>query len=278
MIRTHLSRLTSLALAASIAFAPLAAVAQPYPTQTPTYIPTAVLAPATIAAPSTATSFVVNGLSTVSIRIAGTCTSLAATFEGTNQRTGTIAWTTLPAIPVAGGATVASVSAAGFWKVNASGLASVRVNVSALTASCTISMAGSAAPDGAVLAIIPNASGSIALSSQYPAGSTPITGIGAGTTGAVVGTLAGVAAKTTYICSFDVSAIGGTAAVGPVVVAGLVGGSFTYQASSSAAGVNLPRTFSPCIPASAVNTPITVTTTADGTATAVNVNAHGYQL
>lgn len=37
------------------------------------------------------------------------------------------------------------------------------------------------------------------------------------------------------------------------------------------------QNFSPCIPASAQNEAITVTTTADGTATAVNVNSWGYQ-
>lgn len=112
---------------------------------------------------------------------------------------------------------------------------------------------------------------------QYPTNATPITGIGTGTTGAVVGTLAAAAGVTTYICGFDVSAIGGTAAVGPVVVSGLIGGSFTYQLSSSATGNTLSRTFTPCIPASAANTAIAVTTTADGTATAVDVNASGYR-
>lgn len=118
----------------------------------------------------------------------------------------------------------------------------------------------------------------VVSSSQYPSGATPITGNAAGTTGAVVGTLANTSGKTTYICGFDVSAIGGTAAVGPVTVAGLTGSSAVYQMSSSAAGSNYSRTFSPCIPASAANTAITITTTADGTATAVNVNSHGYQL
>lgn len=111
----------------------------------------------------------------------------------------------------------------------------------------------------------------------YPPASTPIQGNAAGTTGAVVGTLAGVAAKTTYICDFDVSGIGGTAALGPVTVAGLLGGSKVYQLSASAAGVTFSKSFSPCLPASAVNTAITITTTADGTATAVNVNSSGYQ-
>jgi len=117
----------------------------------------------------------------------------------------------------------------------------------------------------------PNAGGA------FPTAATPIQGNGVGTTGAVVGTLAGAASKTTYLCDFDISAIGGTAAVGPVTVAGLLGGSKVYQLSSSAAGVTLSKSFSPCIPASAVNTAITITTTANGTATAVDVNSSGYQ-
>lgn len=112
----------------------------------------------------------------------------------------------------------------------------------------------------------------------YPAGAYPITGIGVGTTGATVGTLAAAPGRTTYICGFDVSALGGTAAVGPIVVAGLTGGSFTYQFSSTAAGVTLNRAYWPCIPASGIATAITVTTTADGSASAVDVNAWGFQL
>jgi hypothetical protein len=37
------------------------------------------------------------------------------------------------------------------------------------------------------------------------------------------------------------------------------------------------QNFSPCIPAGAQNAAITVSTTGDGTATAVNVNSSGYQ-
>jgi hypothetical protein len=112
----------------------------------------------------------------------------------------------------------------------------------------------------------------------YPANSTAITGNAAGTTGAVVGTLAGTAAKTTYICGFNVQAIGGTAPVGPITIAGLIGSSQVYQGSSSAAGGTVASgAFEPCIPASATNTAITVTTTAAAGATAVDVNAWGYQ-
>lgn len=112
----------------------------------------------------------------------------------------------------------------------------------------------------------------------YPVGATAITGNAAGTTGAVVGTLAGVAGKTIYICGFNVSAIGGTAAVGPITIAGLITASMVYQLASSATGVTSGQTFTPCIPASALNTAITITTTADGSASAVDVNSWGYQL
>lgn len=112
----------------------------------------------------------------------------------------------------------------------------------------------------------------------YPPLSFPITGNAAGTTGAVVGTLAAAPGKTTYICGFNVSAIGGTAAVSPITIAGLTGSSMVYQLASSAGGVTSGLTFTPCIPAATLNTAITITTTADGTATAVNVNSWGFQL
>jgi hypothetical protein len=114
-------------------------------------------------------------------------------------------------------------------------------------------------------------------SGTFPAASTPVAGNASGTTGAVVGTLAGTIGKTTYLCDFDVAAIGGTAAIGPITVTGLAGGTKTYQMTSSATGSLLSKSFSPCIPASAANTAIVITTTADGTATTVNVNSDGYQ-
>jgi len=118
------------------------------------------------------------------------------------------------------------------------------------------------------------------LANQYPAQATPITGNSTGATGAIVGTLAAAANRTTYICGFNVQAIGGTSTVGPIVVAGLIGSSQTYQTDVNSATVGkevAKGNFNPCIPASAVNTAITITTTADGTASAVDVNAWGYQ-
>jgi hypothetical protein len=47
------------------------------------------------------------------------------------------------------------------------------------------------------------------------------------------GTLTGASGKTAYICGFNVSAVGGTAAVGPITIAGLIGSSMVYQLASS---------------------------------------------
>lgn len=116
------------------------------------------------------------------------------------------------------------------------------------------------------------------LNTWLPCPSVNITGNATGTTGAVVGTLAAAAGKTTYICGFVVSAVGGTATVGPITIAGLVGGSAVYYLTSSVAGSTLSQSFAPCIPASATNTAITITTTADGSASNVTVNSWGYQL
>ena len=123
----------------------------------------------------------------------------------------------------------------------------------------------------------------LAVTQGGPAsGQTAFTAAAAGTTGAVTLTIAAVAAKTNYLCGFDVSAIGGTAAVGPITLVGLagVGGTattLTYQLASAAGGALLSEKFSPCAPANSTSLAVVITTTADGTASAVNVNAWGFQ-
>jgi hypothetical protein len=107
---------------------------------------------------------------------------------------------------------------------------------------------------------------------QQPQGT--ITAIATGSTAAVVATLS-APGKTVWLCNLDVSAIGGTAAIGPITITGLLGGTFTYQLSSTTAGITLSRTFTPCIPAKDTATNIVITTTADGTASAVDINASG---
>lgn len=131
-----------LILAAALAVASLAVSAQTYPYQNPTYIPGAVLAPVTISAPGDV-AFVSNGLGLVSVRVTGTCTSLAAVVQGSNDATN---YTALNAYPIATGASapvpVASISAVGFWKANVEGMTSFRVHVTALAATCTFALAG----------------------------------------------------------------------------------------------------------------------------------------
>jgi hypothetical protein len=102
-----------------------------------------------------------------------------------------------------------------------------------------------------------------------------------GSTGAVVATMPAKASSTNYICGFDISGVGSAVApLGPVTIAGTAGGSLVYQGipAGTAAAPSSPfmRNFDPCIPASAQNTAITVTTTADGTGTAVAVQAYGF--
>ena len=97
-----------------------------------------------------------------------------------------------------------------------------------------------------------------------------------------IATLPAVAAKTTYITGFDVTGSGATAGL-PVVVtiAGLFGGSitYTYSAAVGALVANTPLSirFPVPMPASAVNTAITVTCPALGLGATNNVvNAFGY--
>jgi hypothetical protein len=105
--------------------------------------------------------------------------------------------------------------------------------------------------------------------------SMAVTAAASGTTGIVTVSLPGAPNKITFLTGFDVSAAG-TGLVSPVTVSGIVGGPFTYQGISAGTAPFI-HAFSPGIPATGPFTPITITTTADGTATAVNVNAWGYQ-
>lgn len=102
-----------------------------------------------------------------------------------------------------------------------------------------------------------------------------ITGNATGTTGAVVATLPAKPNFLTYICGLHIDSTG-SGAFGPITLAGIVNGPMVFQGTAGANN-NPSQTFFPCIPASGYNTAITLTTTADGTATAVDVNMWGYQ-
>lgn len=131
----------ALALAMSIG-ASLANADATYPYQTPVYVPNAVSSPAAFTAPGDYL-FTTNGVGTVTVRVSGTCTSLAATLKASNDG---VNFTAINLYPIATGTiapvAVASVGAVGFWKANTVGFTNLDFNITALTATCTIAIVG----------------------------------------------------------------------------------------------------------------------------------------
>jgi hypothetical protein len=145
----------------SIVFLALAAVAmsgyaQVYPYTTPVYQPNAIAPSVTITASTSSVVpivFQANNLATVAVRVTGTCQSLTAAVQGTNDG---VNWTTLNNHTVgtgtAGfGTAISSVTAASFIRNSAAGLTQERINVTNFAASgtgCTFTMTGSEAGAG----------------------------------------------------------------------------------------------------------------------------------
>lgn len=126
-----------------------------------------------------------------------------------------------------------------------------------------------------------SARGGALLGSQYPAGSTPITISGTGTTAATTATLATGGSVTTHICGFSIRANATAAATANSTVTGTITGTLNYTQWTAplASGIGITeQIFSPCIPASAVNTSIAVISAAPGAGGVVSVTAWGYTL
>ena len=113
---------------------------------------------------------------------------------------------------------------------------------------------------------------------------SPVNGAAAAANASNVATLAGVAAKTTYISGVQVTGAGATAAsVQTLTLAGLAGGTLTYQVpvpAGAAVGIQpLVIQFCPPLPASAQATAITATLSAFGAGnTNAAVCAQGFQV
>ena len=121
---------------------------------------------------------------------------------------------------------------------------------------------------------------SVNIATAVPTGATQITASATGTTNATAATLAGVALKTTYVCGIAIRANATAAATGNATVTGTVTGTlnFTQWTAPLASGIGLvEQPFTPCIPASAVNTAIVVTSAAPGAGGVVSVTAWGFQ-
>jgi hypothetical protein len=116
-----------------------------------------------------------------------------------------------------------------------------------------------------------------------PVGVTPVHAASAnGANSQITGTLPAVAAKLNYISGFEVTSGGATAAsLVDVTLTGVSGGTETFVLGV-VAGAALPNAhlcvrFDPPLPASAVNTAITVTVPALGAGnTKARVNVHGF--
>lgn len=116
--------------------------------------------------------------------------------------------------------------------------------------------------------------------SLFPAGAVPITASATGTTGATGATLAASALTTTHICGFSIRANATAAATANSTVAGTITGTlnFTQWTAPLASGIGITENrFYPCVPASAINTTIVVTSAAPGAGGVVSVSAWGYR-
>jgi hypothetical protein len=222
-----------------------------------------------------------NGRSTVGVSITGTWSgalTIKTSVDYSSAGAASATFGVSTGVSLTNGTISSAISANGLFQINASGFSAVQIyGTNIASGTVNVAMVASNAVS-TVMADNPfpvTQSGSWGVSA-LPNGATAITGNATGTTGAVVGTLAGTSGKTTYICGFNVSALG-TLAVGPITIAGLITSSMVYQLTATSGGSSVGNTFSPCIPASASNTSITITTTADASASAVDVNSWGFQ-
>jgi hypothetical protein len=116
--------------------------------------------------------------------------------------------------------------------------------------------------------------------SGLPLGGTVVTNSATGTTGSTVATLPAAVNQITYLCGFRILANATGAATGNAAVTNTTGGTlnFTQWTAPLASGIgNINEEFSPCIPATASNTTIVVTSAAPGSGGVISVTAWGYQ-
>jgi hypothetical protein len=112
------------------------ASAQTYPFANPTYSPSAIGPATSYSAPAIYT-FDAVAASVVSFQISGTCTGVTATAQVSNNNS---TWVTVNVWPVTTGTitAAASVTATGIYRINTTAVHYARLNISALTAACTV--------------------------------------------------------------------------------------------------------------------------------------------
>lgn len=101
-----------------------------------------------------------------------------------------------------------------------------------------------------------------------------------GTTAATPVAMPAVSAKTNFVCGFRIESQATSTATGAYTMAGILGGTMTGLMTTPAApapGIGqITQNFTPCLPASAVNTAITLTSAAPGTGGLVQLWIWGF--
>ena len=126
--------------------------AQTYAVSNPIYFPTATV-PAKSLTAAGDVDMVLQGISAVTVQVKGTNGGFAATIRGSTDplsvADASATWTTLQAVPVAGGAMVTSQAANGNWAVNAAGLTRVQFHLTSIVSgTATVVMAGQQSVSG----------------------------------------------------------------------------------------------------------------------------------
>lgn len=140
---------------------------------------------------------------------------------------------------------------------------------------------------GGVVQMCPRSSDGLAVpcanttagAAGFPAGATPLTAGVNGTTTAFSVGLTGTATQTAYLCGFILSGSATAAATGAAAITGtLTGFPFQFGYPATPATATYTQTFTPCLPASAVNTTISVNSPAPGAGGVASIALWGYRL
>lgn len=229
------------------------------------------------------------GLGHLLLQVAGTF-NVTSQFQTSNDLT---TWVSAPmqnvaSVPLAENTSVTGVGQV-TYDIPVRGWRYFRVNISAYTsgtwAATLTGRAGSATPSTQPVWAGQDGTWNVGLTALAPNGATNVTGASGNVANAsAAATLPGVAAKTTYITGFQITAGGATVGgLVTVTVTGVITGtlSYTFEAPTGATigATPLIVTFPTPIPASAVNTAIVVTLPALGAGnTNATVVAQGYSI
>jgi hypothetical protein len=130
-----------------------------------------------------------------------------------------------------------------------------------------------------LLAGLGHAFAQVSTGNGYPVGATPVVGTNTGGAGATNITLPASATQRTWLCGFLVTSDATAATTGAAYVLGTIATiNFRMTTAALANGTGVTSyTFSPCIPGSAINTALVLTTSAAGSGGNQAGTMWGYQ-